>query len=123
MNHSSLRASPGGSSALSRHCTRRCVFVNVPSFSRCDAAGMRNTSVAHSSGRSFQKLADSISARSRTTSHFRCRSARLCSPACWDPTTGFCPMQTRPSSPPSSARSIVGKCEWFAEIFGSEPNP
>ena len=45
MNHSSERASPGGCSALSRNWTSRWVFVNVPSFSMCEAAGIRNTSV------------------------------------------------------------------------------
>ena len=78
MNHSSERASPGGSSALSRHCTRRCVLVKQPSFSACEAAGNRNTSVwmscgrsspAATSGESRQNVADSVSARSRTTSH------------------------------------------------------
>jgi len=28
----------------------RCVWVNVPSFSACEAAGMKNTSVLHCSG-------------------------------------------------------------------------
>jgi hypothetical protein len=59
---------------------------------------MRKTSVPMSSlrsspertsGASFQKLAVSISASSRTTSHFRLASARRCRPACWEPTAGF----------------------------------
>jgi hypothetical protein len=117
MNHSSLRASPGGSSALSRHCTSRWVFVKVPSFSMWLAHGMRNTSVSMSSGRtspdwisgaSFQKLAVSISARSRTTSHFMLRSARRMSPPFWEPIAGFWPMTNMPSRPPSTARIIVG---------------
>ena len=70
---------------MSRNCTRRWVFVNVPSFSTCEATGMRNTSVSIASGRSSpertsgesrQKVAVSISARSRTTSHFSLASAR-----------------------------------------------
>src|SRR5215831_15983390 len=73
----SLRASPGGSIALSCHCTRRCVFVKLPSISGTVAAGRKNTSVLISavlsaplltSGLSFQKLAVSVSNRSRTTS-------------------------------------------------------
>jgi hypothetical protein len=132
MNHSSERASPGGSSALSRHCSRRCVFVNVPSFSTCEAAGMRNTSVWMSSvrsspdrtsGLSFQNVADSISLRSRTTSHFRLASARRCSPACCEPTPGFWPITNSPSTPPSRARSIVEKCEWLPVSFGRCANP
>ncbi len=132
MNHSSERASPGGSSALSRHCTRRWVLVNVPSFSTWLAAGMRKTSVWMScvfsspdvtSGESRQKVALSISARSRTTSHFRLASARRCRPACWEPTAGFWPMRNSPSRPPSSARSIVAKCTWLPEILGRWPKP
>jgi len=132
MNHSSERASPGGSSALSRHCSSRCVFVNVPSFSMCEAAGMRKTSVWMScvrsspesiSGLSRQNVAVSISLRSRTTSHFRLASARRCSPACCDPTAGFWPITNSPSTPPSIARSIVEKCEWLPVSFGRCSKP
>jgi hypothetical protein len=132
MNHNSLRASPGGSSALSRHCTSRSVFVNEPSFSTCAAAGMRKTSVSMSSvrsspdrtsGLSRQNVADSISAKSRTTSHFRFASARRMRPECWEPTAGFWPMRSRPSSPPSIARSIVGKWAWLPEILGRAAKP
>ena len=49
MNQFSLRQSPGGSTAFSRHCSSRCVLVKVPSFSACPAAGNRNTSVGISS--------------------------------------------------------------------------
>ena len=45
MNHSSERQSPGGSTALWCHCSRRCVLVKVPSFSVCAAAGRKKTSV------------------------------------------------------------------------------
>jgi hypothetical protein len=85
MNQSSERASPGGLSALSRNCTSRWVLVNVPSFSMCEAAGIRNTSVWIASGRSSpdctsgesrQNVAVSISAISRTTSHFSLANAR-----------------------------------------------
>jgi hypothetical protein len=74
-------ASPSGSTALCRHCSIRCVWVKVPSFSVCEAAGKKNTSVPMSSvrispvaisGPSFQNVADSMRLRSRTTSHFRC---------------------------------------------------
>ena len=50
MNHRSERQSPCGSTALWCHCSKRCVFVNDPSFSVCAAAGSRNTSVAMSCG-------------------------------------------------------------------------
>ncbi len=132
MNHSSERASPGGSSALSRNWTRRWVFVKQPSFSTCAAAGIRNTSVSMSSGRSSpdctsgesrQNVAVSISARSRTTSHFSLASARRCSPACCEPTAGFCPITKKPSTPPSSMRIIVAKCEWLPLIRGSAAKP
>ena len=96
------------------------------------AAGIRKTSVAISSvfsspdstsGASFQKVAVSISARSRTTSHFSDASARRCRPECCEPTAGFWPITNSPSSPPSSARSIVGKCEWLPVIFGRCSKP
>ncbi len=117
MNQSSERQSPGASSALSRHCTSRWVFVKVPSFSMWVAAGMRKTSVWMSSvrtspdltsGLSYQNDDVSMSRRSRTTSHFMFRSARRMSPPFCEPTAGFCPMTKRPSRPPSTARIIVG---------------
>jgi hypothetical protein len=133
MNHRSLRASPGGSIALSRHWTSRCVWVKEPAFSTWLAAGIRNTSVWMSSVRSspsrtsgaslVQKRADSISARSRTTTHFIVASARRISPACIEPTAGFSPIRKMPSRPPSSARSMVGKCEWLPVIFGRWAKP
>ena len=110
MNHSSERASPGGSIALSCHWSSRWVFVKCPSFSMCEAAGMRNTSVWMSSVRnspertshpSRQNVAVSSSLRSRTTSHLRCASARRWRPECWEPTAGFWPITSSPSSPPS----------------------
>ena len=88
MNHSSERQSPGGSTALWCHWSSRWVFVNVPSFSVCAAAGSRNTSVAMScvrsspvsiSGASRQNDALSISWRSRTTSQSSCAIASRCS--------------------------------------------
>ena len=63
------------------------MFVNEPSFSVCAAAGMKKTSVAISSGvsspdsisgPSYQKEADSISTRSRTTSHSSRESPSRC---------------------------------------------
>ena len=82
------------------HCNMRWVWVNVPSFSTCDAAGKKKTSVAMSSvrsspvsisGPSFQNVADSIMLRSRTTSHFRCAIPSRCILPCADPTAGFWP--------------------------------
>ena len=78
----------------------RWVWVNVPSFSTCDAAGKKNTSVRHVSGtispvsisgESFQNVALSIMARSRTTTQSRFAMPRRCSLPCAEPTAGFCP--------------------------------
>jgi len=52
MNHSSERQSPRGSTACSRHCSRRWVLVKVPSFSVWAAAGRKKISVPMSSVRS-----------------------------------------------------------------------
>jgi len=68
-------------------------------------------------------VADSLSVSSRTTTHFIRASARRISPACCDPTAGFCPIRKIPTSPPSSARIIVAKWEWFPVSFGRQPNP
>ena len=107
MNYSSERASPGGSSALSRHCTSRCVLVNVPSFSTgggghqedlgLDVLGaqLARLDLGRVAARS---VADSSSTRSRTTSHFMLASARRCRPACIEPTAGFWPITKKPSS-------------------------
>ena len=76
------------------------MLVNVPSFSTCAAAGKKNTSVRHSagtisplstSGASFQNVALSIMARSRTTSQSRLAIASRCSRPCTEPIAGFCP--------------------------------
>ena len=132
MNQRSLRASPGGSRALSRHWTIRWVWVNDPAFSTCAAAGMRKTSVSMSSvrtspdwisGASRQNVADSISLKSRTTSHFMVRSARRIRPPFWEPIAGFWPIAKRPSRPPSTARIMVGKCAWLPVILGMWANP
>ena len=78
----------------------RCVWVNVPSFSVCVAAGKKKTSVAMSSvfsspdsisGPSFQNVADSIICRSRTTSHLSLARPSRCSLPWAEPTAGFCP--------------------------------
>src|SRR4051812_23641303 len=113
-NHASLRQSPGGPPAFCRHCPSRCVLVKQPSFSTCPAAGIRKTSVLMSvvlssprstSGESYQKLAVSISTRSRTTSQSSCARARRSSRAFGAPTAGFCPRTNSPSSPPSAISS------------------
>jgi hypothetical protein len=89
-------------------------LVKVPSFSACPAAGSRNTSVPTPSGRSsprstsgesYQKLATSVSTRSRTTSHCSLASARRSSPAFGAPTAGFCPKTKSPSSLPAAISS------------------
>ena len=117
MNHRSERQSPAGSTACSRHCNRRWVFVNVPAFSTCVAAGSRNTSVPMSSvrrspvsisGLSRQNEAVSTSTRSRTTSHFRPASALRFRRPLTAPTVGFWPMTKKPSTSPSSMPWSVG---------------
>jgi hypothetical protein len=99
-NHSSERQSSTGSIAFSRHCTIRWVWVKVPSFSTCEAAGSRNTSVRHSSGtispvaisgEFFQNVALSISNRSRTTSQSRLAIPSRCARPLAEPTAGFWP--------------------------------
>ena len=70
----SLRASPGGSTAFSRHCSSRCVFVNVPSFSAWPAAGKRKTSVSMSLGSQLAALA--LPASRARTSRSRSRPGR-----------------------------------------------
>jgi hypothetical protein len=116
MNHSSERQSPLGSSAFSRHWSSRWVLVNDPAFSTWEAAGRKNTSVPMSSvtsspvsisGASFQKLADSISTRSRTTSQSSLANALRCSPELADPTAGFSPSRKNPFTVPSSMASVV----------------
>ena len=108
------------------------MLVKCPSFSTCEAAGIRKTSVWMSSARSSpertsglsrQNVAVSSSERSRTTSHLRWASARRCRPECCEPTAGFWPITNSPSRPPSSARSMVGKCEWLPVIFGRRAKP
>ena len=110
MNQFSLRASPGGSTAFCRHCNSLCVFVNVPAFSACPAAGKRKTSVPISSvfksprftsGESYQNDAVSVSTISRTTSHFSFAIARRSSPEFGAATAGFCPITNSPSIFPS----------------------
>ena len=90
------------------------MFVNEPSFSTCEDAGRKKTSVPISSvfsspvsisGPSFQNDADSISTRSRTTSHFSFAIARRCSFECEEPTAGFSPTTRKPSTFPSSISS------------------
>ena len=94
----SERQSSGGSTAWWRHCNSRWVLVKVPAFSTWLAAGSRKTSVPISlvtsspvsiSGPSFQKLAVSISEKSRTTSHFSFAIASRCSFPFEEPTAGF----------------------------------
>jgi hypothetical protein len=75
-------------------------LVNVPSFSTCEAAGRKNTSVPMSSvrisplsisGEDAQNVAVSTQDRSRTTSHSSFASALRCSRAFAPPTAGFSP--------------------------------
>ena len=99
-NSSSLCASFGGCTAWWCHWSIRWVWVNVPDFSTWLAAGKKKTSVSMSSvrssplaisGESFQKVADSMSWKSRTTTHLRCVIASRCILPWAEPTAGFCP--------------------------------
>ena len=102
MNHRSERASPSGSWAVWCHCSKRCVFVKLPSFSICAAAGKKKTSVAMSSlrispvsisGPSFHQVALSISEKSRTTSQSRFAIPIRCMRLLAEPTEGFWPIR------------------------------
>ena len=77
------------------------MLVNVPSFSAWLAAGIRNTSVAMSSGRTSpasisgeecQNAAVSVSVKSRTTNQSSLVRPMRCSRALAEPTTGFSPI-------------------------------
>src|SRR6516225_9680550 len=114
MNHNSPRESPGGSTALLRNWSSRCVFVNVPAFSAVPAAGNKKISVPilsggnsplTASGDAYQNDAVSVSTISRTTSHFNFPSADLCSLPFDAPTAGFCPITNSPSILPSCMSS------------------
>ena len=105
MNDRSLRASPGGSSALACHWSSRWVLVKLPSFSTCEAAGRKNTSVGifavtsspvAISGPFFQNVALSIRVRSLTTSQSRLARASRWSRPPAEPTAGFSPSRKYP---------------------------
>ena len=122
MNHRSLRTSSCGSTAWWCHCSIRWVLVKLPSFSVCAAAGRKNTSVPMSSvrsspvsisGPSFHHVADSIMARSRTTSHSRFAMASRCILAFAEPTAGFSPSTRKPVHSPCSCAMTVSKLEWL----------
>ena len=102
MNHSSLRQSPGGSTALWCHCSSRCVFVKVPSFSVCAAAGRKKTSVSMSCVRMLAVAISGTSCQNvgrldqREVAHHQ--PVELSQPCALqlrpfvEPTTGFSPM-------------------------------
>ena len=90
--------------------------MKLPLFSVCAAAGMKNTSVPMScvrssplsiSGPSFQNVADSISEKSRTTSHLRLAMPSRCSLPLAEPTAGFSPSSRYPSQSPASCAITV----------------
>jgi hypothetical protein len=117
MNHRSERQSPSGSTALWCHWSSRWVLVKEPSFSTCDAAGRKNTSVAirsaassplSISGESRQNDALSISCMSRTTSQSSSAIASRWSFEWLEPTAGFSPIRKNPLTSPSSIPTIVG---------------
>jgi hypothetical protein len=100
-----------GSTALKCHWRSRCVLVNEPSFSTCEEAGRKKTSVGISSvfsspdsisGLSYQKEAVSISTRSRTTSQSSFESASRFALPFAEPTAGFSPTTTYPLTFPCS---------------------
>ena len=109
-------ASPGGSTALWCHCNSRCVFVKVPSFSVCAAAGMKNTSVPMSSVRSSP-----VSISGRVVPERRGldlvevahdepverRERARCSLPFAEPTAGFSPITKKPFTLPSIMPIVV----------------
>jgi hypothetical protein len=70
------------------------------------------------SGLSFQKLAVSVSYRSRTTSHFSFANARRWNEAFWPPTAGFWPMAKKPSMLPFDISTNIGMWLWSPTVFG-----
>ena len=71
------------------------------------------------SGLSFQKLAVSVSYRSRTTSQSSFASACRWNEAFWPPTAGFWPIAKKPLILPSDIATNIGMCEWSPMIFGA----
>ncbi len=95
----SARASPGGSTALLRSCTRRSVFENVPSTSAKAAAGRTMSAI----------LAVSVRNMSWTTRNStRSRAARVLRTLASD-TAVFSPMMytTRTLSSRISSRMVI----------------
>ena len=96
------------------------MLVKVPSFSATMAAGIRKTSVLMvlgssfpllTSGESRQKVAVSISNKSRTTSQSRCPSPSRMYPVSMPPTAGFCPITNIPLRKPSMIAMNMGNIE------------
>ena len=70
------------------------------------------------SGPSSQKVALSISTRSRTTSQSSSARARRCSRLLGEPTAGFSPKRKYPFTVPSSIPSMCWKAEWSPVMRG-----
>ena len=131
MNHRSERQSPGGSTAFSRHCSSRWVFVNEPSFSVCAAAGRKKTSVPMSSVRARRTRSPGVVPERRRLDLDRCRARRASrgSPApCAAarelalPTAGFCADEKKPLHVPSIiALEHRGSTEWSPSMRGRWP--
>jgi hypothetical protein len=122
VNHSSLRASPAGSTAAWCHCSSRWVLVKLPFFSVCAAAGRKNTSVLRSSvrispvsisGPFCHQVALSVSEKSRITSQSRFARPSRCMRALAEPTAGFWPSSMYPVHTPSSWARTVSKVLWL----------
>ena len=76
-------ASPGGSSALRTRCTRRSLFVTVPSLSHHEAADGKTTSAISA------VLVRTMSCTTRKSSPARSRRAWVMSASDW---AGFSPI-------------------------------
>src|SRR4051812_42683063 len=65
-----------------------------------------------------QKLAVSVMAKSRTTSHSSLAKPRCTSSEFTAPTTGFCPNTNLPLTTPSTIARVIGICEWSPVSLG-----
>ena len=106
MIHMSSRASPGGSSALRTRCTRRSLFVTVPSVSHHDAAEGKTTSAISA------VFVSTMSWTTRKSSSERSLRVWLMSASDW---AGFSPITySVRSSPRSMPWNICVRCQPYS---------
>src|SRR5512139_2980537 len=121
-------ASPGGLTALYRHCIHRPELEREPSFSKEAAQGSMKTSVLILEGSlpgPFQKDPVSLSKRLTLTSQSRFSRALRTLLALAPEQAGFCPQAKKPLIFPLAIWSKSTSQEPFcvASSFGSHPYP